>query len=129
MGGQEREALEGAWRKRCEARGEMKIVGFVSEQFADGFGAALAAPEEPSHADDDACPECGVAWLQWKVRAEQAEARLAAREEPRLTHGRHCPCSACAAEDWTRPGLSFCGMHGPTCPAIYAPISRAEVSS
>jgi hypothetical protein len=38
-----------------------------------------------------------------------------------VTHGRHCTCSACAREDWTRI-TSPCGMHGPDCPAVYAPI-------
>lgn len=28
--------------------------------------------------------------------------------KPKLTHGRHCSCSACAAEDWTRPELACC---------------------
>lgn len=26
-------------------------------------------------------------------------------------HGRHCPCSACAREDWTNPGLAACDYH------------------
>jgi hypothetical protein len=55
-----------------------------------------------------------------------ARAALVAREEPHLTHGRHCPCSACAREDWTNPNLAPCGMHGPTCAAVYAPIPRAR---
>ena len=38
-----------------------------------------------------------------------------------VTHGRHCPCSACRREDWTRI-TAPCGMHGPTCPSEYAPI-------
>ena len=42
--------------------------------------------------------------------------------EPAVTHGRHCPCTGCANEDWTRPDLAACGMHGPDCPPIYAPI-------
>lgn len=40
----------------------------------------------------------------------------------RVTHGRHCPCSACAREDWTKI-VAPCGMHGEGCPAVYAPIS------
>lgn len=39
-----------------------------------------------------------------------------------LTHGRHCSCSSCAREDWTRPDLAPCGMHGPECPPVYMPI-------
>ena len=42
----------------------------------------------------------------------------------RVTHGRHCSCSACAREDWTRI-TGPCGMHGKNCPAVYAPISPA----
>lgn len=40
----------------------------------------------------------------------------------RVTHGRHCTCSACAREDWTRPNLASCGMHGALCPSVYAPL-------
>lgn len=43
------------------------------------------------------------------------------RVDRKVTHGRHCLCSACAREDWTRPELACCGMHGPECPANYAP--------
>lgn len=46
----------------------------------------------------------------------------AASDDPKLTHGRHCPCSVCAAEDWTNPALAPCGMHGPSCPREYRPI-------
>ena len=42
-----------------------------------------------------------------------------------ITHGRHCICSACAAEDWTDPEIAFCGMHGPWCPREYQPLGRA----
>ena len=40
-----------------------------------------------------------------------------------MTHGRHCPCSACAREDWTNPNLAHCGVHGPSCPREYAPAA------
>jgi hypothetical protein len=39
----------------------------------------------------------------------------------RISHGRHCTCGACAAEDWTDPDLAPCGMHGSACPALYQP--------
>lgn len=42
----------------------------------------------------------------------------------RITHGRHCVCSACAREDWTNPQLAPCGMHGASCPPVYAPLGR-----
>lgn len=42
-----------------------------------------------------------------------------------VTHGRHCPCSACAKEDWTRPDLAPCGIHGVGCPNEYAPVGDA----
>lgn len=45
--------------------------------------------------------------------------------EPRVTHGRHCTCGACEREDWTRPDLGPCGMHGKDCPREYAPIALA----
>jgi hypothetical protein len=44
-----------------------------------------------------------------------------------VTHGRHCPCSACAAEDWADPELAPCGMHGSSCPRVYAPVTVDEV--
>lgn len=31
------------------------------------------------------------------------------------THGRHCPCTPCRAQDWTEPNLAPCGMHGAAC--------------
>ena len=40
---------------------------------------------------------------------------------PRVTHGRHCTCSACAREDWALIKAP-CGMHGSDCPGVYAPI-------
>lgn len=43
----------------------------------------------------------------------------------RITHGRHCTCSACAREDWTNPDLAPCGMHGTDCPALYQPLGPA----
>lgn len=44
--------------------------------------------------------------------------------EQRVTHGRHCICSACKQEDWTRIS-GPCGMHGKDCPAVYAPLGAA----
>jgi len=44
--------------------------------------------------------------------------------QPRVTHGRHCPCTACKQEDWTKI-TAPCGMHGPECPAVYAPVEAA----
>jgi hypothetical protein len=39
----------------------------------------------------------------------------------KITHGRHCTCSACAREDWTQRRLAPCGMHGSSCPREYQP--------
>lgn len=50
----------------------------------------------------------------------------ASQGDERLTHGRHCPCSACAREDWTNPDLAPCGMHGQSCPREYAPRAAAS---
>jgi hypothetical protein len=49
-------------------------------------------------------------------------------ETLRITHGRHCTCSACAREDWTRPDLGPCGMHGEGCPPVYAPLGPPDDS-
>ena len=46
-------------------------------------------------------------------------------EATSITHGRHCFCSACAREDWTNPELAPCGMHGSSCPRVYAPFGRS----
>jgi hypothetical protein len=43
----------------------------------------------------------------------------------RITHGRHCSCTACAREDWTRI-TGPCGMHGKDCPSVYAPICSGD---
>lgn len=45
----------------------------------------------------------------------------------RITHGRHCTCSACARQDWSEPQLAPCGMHGEGCPALYQPLGPAGV--
>lgn len=55
-----------------------------------------------------------------------SEARLSAADPPQVTHGRHCPCSACEREDWTQPHLAPCGMQGPSCPPVYAPREASE---
>jgi len=34
----------------------------------------------------------------------------------RVTHGRHCSCTPCRAQDWNDPGLAPCGMHPKGCP-------------
>lgn len=43
----------------------------------------------------------------------------------KITHGRHCTCSACAREDWTSSDLACCGTHGEDCPALYQPLGPA----
>src|SRR5580658_8389774 len=58
---------------------------------------------------------------RWQTRAVMA---ALGRLQPglRITHGRHCVCSACEQEDWTNPDLAPCGMHGSDCPARYQPL-------
>jgi hypothetical protein len=76
-------------------------------------------------------------WLKWALDTLDAEAfghyidhkasaRAALAAAPALTHGRHCRCSACARQDWTDPSLAHCGMHGPSCPAVYDPEAEAD---
>ncbi|MFI0434093.1 MAG: hypothetical protein ACH36H_13245 [Candidatus Nanopelagicales bacterium] len=74
-----------------------------------------AAPEKPSTAPDGFYGASKDFWDALNPPAPEAE--------PRLTHGRHCRCTPCAREDWTRPDLAHCGMHGPSCPAVYAPFA------
>ncbi len=77
---------------------------------APDFYYPLAEGEEPT------CPtpECGLRMVVYERGAEE-----------RITHGRHCRCAACEAEDWTNPALAPCGMHGSSCPREYAPLGRA----
>ena len=51
------------------------------------------------------------------THSEQSDSRLV-----ELTHGRHCTCSACRAEDWTQTWIAPCGMHGASCERAYQPI-------
>jgi hypothetical protein len=60
-----------------------------------------------------------------ELRAKQGDSLLDDLTR-RVTHGRHCPCSSCAREDWTNPQLGPCGMHGSACPPVYTPVSHAE---
>lgn len=46
--------------------------------------------------------------------------------QKRITHGRHCTCTACRATDWTNPDLAGCGMHGDSCPRVYAPLTADD---
>jgi hypothetical protein len=57
--------------------------------------------------DQSVCPTCGGPRVS------------------KITHGRHCTCSACAREDWTSPGIAPCGMHGSSCPRRYQPWGLA----
>lgn len=61
------------------------------------------------------------------VTADAVIAALDSARAPveRITHGRHCTCSPCARENWGDPSLSHCGMHGPSCPGVYAPLGPA----
>ena len=43
----------------------------------------------------------------------------------KVTHGRHCSCRACGAQDWSEPQLAPCGMHGSKCPPVYDPRGHA----
>lgn len=40
--------------------------------------------------------------------------------DARVKHGRHCSCTACKQEDWTKI-TAPCGVHGSSCPAVYDP--------
>lgn len=70
-------------------------------------------------ADDDHSPECVAA------RAVLAGETAGEPKGKRITHGRHCTCSACRQENWANPRLAACGMHGPSCPPVYAPLGAA----
>jgi hypothetical protein len=64
------------------------------------------------------CPAC-------RRKKTPPSERVDTEPSERVTHGRHCICSACAAQDWAEPGLAPCGMHGPSCPPLYAPLGAA----
>lgn len=59
------------------------------------------------------------------LRAFVSESPSAGSSGTRITHGRHCICTACKNEDWTNPILAHCGMHGPSCPPRYQPFGVA----
>jgi hypothetical protein len=96
---------------------------------------AATVPVEALSAELRRCADQGVERVEvHPALLRRAAAILAALPVPDaptaregLTHGRHCPCSACAREDWTNPGLAPCGMHGPACPPAYAPIAAATL--
>jgi hypothetical protein len=52
---------------------------------------------------------------------------LVAPLHAKQTHGRHCPCGACARQDWTKI-TGPCGMHGKDCPPVYAPLGAGRGS-
>lgn len=58
-------------------------------------------------------------------RAHRDRAAAAPVAYERITHGRHCACTACARQDWADPRLVACGMHGPDCPPRYQPFGGA----
>jgi hypothetical protein len=58
---------------------------------------------------------------EWK---SSVDALLGQPQGQKITHGRHCTCHSCAAEDWTNADLAPCGMHGEDCPALYRPWGR-----
>lgn len=95
-----------------ESRRELTEEGLPQE-----FDVACC-PVHGLHGCRDTCFECGVPVRQVRVRVVPVSSE-------RVTHGRHCVCSACAAQDWAEPSLAPCGMHGPSCPPLYAPIGAA----
>lgn len=66
--------------------------------------------------------ETGTDYMAVTVQVREALVRASGQ---RVTHGRHCLCSSCAAENWADPALAPCGMHGPSCPPAYDPWGRA----
>jgi hypothetical protein len=85
--------------------------------------------------DEGEGPTVSESPFDWLPPGQPARVHGAIRSpEPdeggRITHGRHCTCSACARQDWSEPQLAACGMHGPSCRPVYAPLgpagSRAE---
>lgn len=95
-----------------------KALHDYSEARGDGW--------DPDCADDRECPSATVSYAAQLagVRGSLGWVLNDARKQ-RVTHGRHCPCSACRREDWSRI-TAPCGMHGEDCPAVYAPIMVAD---
>ena len=61
-------------------------------------------------------------WNENRAALSQATKR---EETEKVTHGRHCSCRACGAQDWSEPQLAPCGMHGSKCPPVYDPRGYA----
>lgn len=107
------------------ARATVKIEGNTRAYYvlrAENAESRLAAATEALNA---VVTLEGSAWLDRLPTDVRQKVRAALHPDGavrvRVTHGRHCPCSACEREDWTRI-TSPCGMHGEGCPAVYAPI-------
>lgn len=82
-------------------------------------GAALAKYPERGRPDDELEAALDADNPDPEPRQDQPVDRASGEW---ITHGRHCICSACAAQDWAEPQLAPCGMHGPSCPPVYAPL-------
>lgn len=89
------------------------------EDFRAASAALAGAPDETDCCNRNDPSENHAPGCKGKARAAVAGAA------ERITHGRHCLCSACAAQDWAEPQLAPCGMHGPSCPPVYAPLGAA----
>lgn len=93
-----------------------------TQRVADGdYVCIVAAPADISHVQ-----VMGATGRTHQLTIKR-DPRPLGPETRRLTHGRHCSCTACRNEDWTRPELTpRCGFHGETaCPKVYAPLGGA----
>ena len=74
---------------------------------------------------EDVQRDVEASYMECRKAAEAIKPRADDLCHTKITHGRHCTCSACAAEDWTDPRLAPCGMHGSSCPREYQPWGLA----
>lgn len=112
-----------ASRYAAECGARLRRIGQAEEEI-DSLANELTAAEDRVKALEEALRYIEIQSAEEWV-SDYARAALVGLPEERVTHGRHCPCSACAREDWTRI-TAPCGMHGPDCPAVYAPSRLPE---
>ena len=121
---------------RCGGTGSLapQVNGLLNFIRCPDCGGMRSVSPAPDQEDTDDQPDEDVTWPEG---IDYAAAKGLHRPSPRkafaedvpdqerITHGRHCTCSACADEDWTNPQLAPCGMHGSSCPREYQPWGPA----
>lgn len=112
------------WLSEAVTEVERRFRRIRAREVIAAYEQALGESYDDLKAERDELAKRLVAERDAHLQAEQAlGGELATLQS--ITHGRHCACSSCAAEDWTDPRLAPCGMHGRGCPARYEALGNA----